>query len=262
MLLADLDCCTAGYSPTHWQRSRFPAEYQHKLETIFDGIDTDLWRPVELPPDAPRLIGDREIPPGTKIVTYVSRGFETARGFDVFMKVAKRICDLRNDVVFVCVGSDRCCYSDDNRRIQDKSYREHVLAQDDYDLDRFLFTGPVPRKELARVLNLSDLHIYLTVPFVLSWSMLNALACGCTVLASDTQPVREVIRHGSNGLLSPFHDVDDFVSRAMEVLEDPQAFRPLGAAGAEMIRQHYSLTTVLPRMLDLYQRVASSGNSG
>ena len=257
MLLLDLQTCAAGYSPTDWQRSRFPGEYQHKLTTVFDGIDTDLWRPLPREEDAPRRVAGREIPPEMKIVTYVSRGFEAMRGFDVFMRVAKRICDARGDVIFVCVGSDRTVYGGDQKHIEEETFREHVLAQDDYDLDRFIFTGSVPREELARLFSFSDLHIYLTVPFVLSWSMMNALACGCAVLGSGTPPVREMIEHGQNGLLADFHDEDEFVRQALEVLDDPAAYRQLGTAGTEMIRTRYSLKKVLPKMLDLYRRTVA-----
>ena len=192
-------------------------------------------------------------------MTYVSRGFESMRGFDIFMKVAKRICDARDDVLFVCVGSDRVCYGGDLNRIEEDSYRAHVLKQDDYDLSKFLFTGRVTPFELVDIFSLSDLHIYLTVPFVLSWSMMNSLSCGCTVLASNTEPVQEMIRHGENGLLADFFDVDGFTEQALEVLEDPEAFRHLGEAGAAMIEQDYSLEVCLPRMLDLYKRAGASG---
>ena len=257
MLLADLQNCEAGYSPTHWQRSRMPAEYQHKLETIFDGIDIALWRRYDPREIGPRRIGDAEIPRNVKIVTYVSRGFESMRGFDIFMEVARRICERRRDVVFVCVGSDRVCYGGDNQQIDKSSFREHVMSRANYDVSRFLFTGPVPASELVRLFNLSDLHIYLTVPFVLSWSLMNALACGCTLLASDTQPVREMVHHGQNGLLNSFYDVDGFVAQAIDVLDDPVAYRSLGETGIEMIHDRYSLTKVLPRMLDLYARTVS-----
>jgi glycosyltransferase involved in cell wall biosynthesis len=176
------------------------------------------------------------------------------RGFDVFMKVAKRLCDERSDVVFVCVGTDRVCYGGDQRRIKEPSYREHVLAADKYDLSRFVFTGRVPPSELVRIFNLSDLHIYLTVPFVLSWSLMDALACGCVVLASGTPPVREMIQHGTNGLLADFFDVDEFVRLAHEVLHDPGGYTPLAKAGVAMIRERYSLSVTLPRMLELYRR--------
>jgi len=162
-------------------------------------------------------------------------------------------------VVFVCVGSDRVCYGGDLNRIEEKTYREHVLKQDDYDLSRFLFTGRVDPLQLVDIFSLSDLHIYLTVPFVLSWSMMNALSCGCTVLASDTEPVQEMIRHGENGLLAGFFDVDGFVDQALEVLEDPERFRHLGEAGAAMIEADYSLDVCLPRMLELYERAGSGG---
>jgi len=258
MLLLDLQNCTAGYSPTQWQRSLFPAEYQPKLHSIFDGIDTDVWRPLSGDERGPRQFGGRTVPSGAKIVTYVSRGFESMRGFDIFMRIAKRIYQERNDVVFVCVGTDNICYGGDQNHIQTKTFRQHVLAQDHYDLDRFIFTGPVAPNELARILSHSDLHIYLTVPFVLSWSMMNALACGCTVLASNTPPVREMIVDGRNGLLADFYDVDRFVERGLAVLAHPQEYQHLGRAGAEMIRDCYSLAKVLPEMLALYEGVLAS----
>jgi len=115
----------------------------------------------------------------------------------------------------------------------------------------------VPPAELARIFNLSDLHIYLTVPFVLSWSMMNALACGCTVLASATPPVVEMIDDERNGLLADFYDVDRFVELALAVLKDPGAYRALGVAGAAMIRERYSVEVCLPQMLTLYQRAGT-----
>jgi glycosyltransferase involved in cell wall biosynthesis len=257
MLLLDLHTCARGYSPTNFQRTRFPAEYQHKLETIFDGIDTQLWRRDESVRRAPLTIAGRTIEPDAPVVTYVSRGFESMRGFDVFMQAAKQIAARRSDVVFLCVGSDRICYGGDTNFIQAKSFREHVLAQDKYDLSRFIFTGLVPTPDLIRIFSRSDLHIYLTVPFVLSWSLMDSLACGCTVLASDTAPVREMIRHGENGLLAPFHEPDAFADAALAVLADPAAHAPLAAAGQAMIENQYSLDRMLPKMLDLYRSTAN-----
>jgi glycosyltransferase involved in cell wall biosynthesis len=107
------------------------------------------------------------------------------------------------------------------------------------------------------LLSLGDLHVYLTVPFVLSWSLMAALACGCTVLASDTPPVREMIRHEENALLADFYDVDGLTRQALRVLADPEQFRPLGRAGTAMIDRHYSVDVVLPRIRAFYERVAS-----
>lgn len=253
VMLLDLANCTAGYAPTRWQRSLFPREYRRKIDVIFDGIDTSLWRRRRIP----RRIRGRSIPPTTRIVTYVARGFESIRGFDIFMKVAQGIADAREDVLFVCVGSDRIYYGGDRRHIRAPSFRAHVLGRGRYDLDRFMFTGLVSPRELADLFSLSDLHIYLTVPFVLSWSLVQALACGCTVLASDTPPVREVIQHGRTGLLAGFHDVDRLAALALDVLDDPQGYRPLGQAGVALVHERYAVEHSVERLVKLVERVTS-----
>ena len=265
VLLMDLENCDAGYSPTAWQRERLPGLFHEKVKVIFDGIDTTLWKPVaplnKGGPGGVRFNG-RDIPAGTKIITYVSRGMESMRGFDIFMKAANKICKKRGDVLFIIAGQDRVCYGGDEQFIGQKSFKEWVLSQDEYDLSRFWFTGLLPIPTLAELFNLTDLHIYLTVPFVLSWSLMDALACGTTVLASDTAPVREMIEHGKNGLLVDFFDVDGFVDQACKVLDNPGEYKPLGAAGAELIRAKYSLDVCLPRMLELYEQAWSARLGG
>ena len=248
--LMDLENCDAAYSPTRWQRSLFPRHYQDKIRTIFDGIDTSIWRPLT---GVPRRIGDRIIPEGTRIVTYVSRGMESIRGFDIFTKTAKQIYQRRSDVVFVVVGEDRVCYGGDADFTGKASFKEWVLERDQYDLSRFIFTGPVPIGTLVQIFTLSDLHIYLTVPFVLSWSLMDALACGATILASNTAPVREMVEHGKTGLLADFFDVDGLAAQACQVLDSPRDYKALGQAGVAQIHDRYSLNVCLPRMLALYE---------
>jgi glycosyltransferase involved in cell wall biosynthesis len=250
MILLDLENCDVGYSPTCWQRGRLPGAYRDKVRVIFDGIDSTVWRPM---PDARRRIGPLTLAEDAKAVTYAARGMESMRGFDIFMRFAKRLGDRHRDVQFIVAGQDRVCYGGDQSVTGGKSFKEWVLAQDDYDLSRFHFVGLLPPAELARLFNLTSLHVYLTVPFVLSWSLFNALACGATVLASDTPPVREVIRDGENGLLADFFDVDGLVERADQVLESPRTFRPLGQAAAKLVREKYSLEVCLPQMLALYE---------
>src|SRR5437016_10307444 len=133
------------------------------------------------------------------------------------MKVARRICEARSDVLFVVIGADRAYYGEDRRYIQENSFCQHVLARDQYDLSRFIFTGQILESQLVEILSLSDLHIYLTVPFVLSWSLFDALACGCTVLGSATAPVQEIIQHEQTGLLAEFDDVEGLTRQALSV---------------------------------------------
>ncbi|MFO0796478.1 MAG: glycosyltransferase [Gemmataceae bacterium] len=252
MILLDLENCARGYCPTAWQLGRFPAAYRPKLRTLFDGIDTAVWKPD---PAAPRRVGGRAVPPGVKLVSYVSRGFESMRGFDVFMRAAKIVCDRRPDVLFAVVGQDRVCYGGDERFTGGKTFKEWVLAQDRYDLDRFVFPGLLPEPELAALFAATDLHVYLTVPFVLSWSVFNALACGAVVLASDTAPVREVIEPGRTGLVAPFFDHGAFADSICAVLDDPARYRPLGTAGAALVREKYAVDVCVPEFLKLCAEV-------
>ncbi len=251
MILIDLDSCDAGYTPTRWQKQLFPREWDNKLDIIHDGVDLDFWQRSA----GPRRIGDELIDDDTRIVTYVARGLEAMRGFDIFVRLANRIAEQMDNVIFVVVGSDRICYGNDRRHIKTNSFREHVIRAEQPDLKRFRFLGTVPPAELQQVLSLSDLHVYLTVPFVPSWSLLNALACECVVLASDTAPVREFIRDGENGFLAGFYDLDGLLRRALQVLEKPDEYRDMGRAGRALIAQHYDVEQTWPQQWELFQRV-------
>lgn len=265
MILLDLQYCDAGYVPTQFQRSRFPTEYANKLEVVFDGVDRSVYhghndqlRPP-LDKRTTRSIAGLNVPPDTRVVTYVSRGFESMRGFDIFMRSAKLISRHLPNVIFLIVGTDRIAYGGDENYLRGhKSFKDWVLAQDNYDPSQFIFTGRVPPAQLAQILAATDLHIYLTVPFVLSWSMMDAMSCGAVVLGSRTPPVQEMIQHGKNGLLADFFSPEDFADKAVAVLKDPAQYRPLGQAAEQMILQHYSLEAVLPKMLDLYNRAINN----
>jgi len=225
-ILLDLESCDAGYSPFEWQRDRLPIEFHSKVDVIFDGVDTDIWKPVDSPA---RQVGERVIPADTLVVTYVARGLEPIRGFDVFMKFAKELGAIRSDVVFVVVGRDKIHYGADTRFLDGRTFKEWVLARDDYDLERFVFVDWMETADLVDLFSLSDLHVYLTAPFVLSWSLVNAMSCGAAILASDEGPVSEVIRDGETGALVPFFDVDAMVERATALLDDPDLRDQIGA---------------------------------
>ena len=220
-LMSLLDSAGA-YAPTEWQRRSFPERFWPKIEVHFDGIDTELYRSGRVMREqAGQLLGGRPLPPGTRIVTFAARGFESIRGFDLFMRMANRLAKERADVLFVAIGNDEIYYSWDKLFTGEKTFRQWVLSRTECDASRFVFTGQVEPERLADLLCLSDLHVYLTAPFVTSWSMFNALACGCVVLASDVEPVREIIEHGRTGLLAPLFDTDLQVETALRVLDSP-----------------------------------------
>jgi glycosyltransferase involved in cell wall biosynthesis/UDP:flavonoid glycosyltransferase YjiC (YdhE family) len=257
MLLLDLDNCDRGWCPNFAQRDAFPREYHPKLEVIPEGVDAALYRRRQV--SERRLPDGTAVPPGTRVVTYVSRGFELMRGFDIFMRAAKRIAEQCPDVLFVVVGTDRAYYGGDRRVTGDKSLRERVLGDGNYDLSRFHFTGWVSEETLIDVLSISDLHIYLTVPFITSWSMLDAMSCSCVVLASDQPCTREYITHERNGLLCDFFDAEGIANRAVEVLRDPAGYRLLGTAARQTIEEKYSLDVCFPRLKALFEQVAAAG---
>jgi len=248
--LVDAD---AGYSATHWQKNTFPKRFHSKIDVGFDGIDTELYRPGP----AARKIGDRTIPERTKVVTYVARGLESIRGFDIFMKVADRILRERSDVLFVVVGGEEIHYGWDKLHTGAPSFKQWVLAQGNYDLSRFIFLGRIFPEVLADLFRISDLHIHLTAPFVLSWSLFNAMASGCVVLSSDVGPVREVIEPGLNGLVEPLFDIDRLTDAALLVLNDPGDYAPLAANARETVERSYSIETCTPVLKGIFERVRS-----
>ena len=168
-LLLDLHNCDAGYAPTDFQRFQIPQEYQPKLRTIFDGIDTTFWRPHKPPMNN---FGGIAIPDGHRVVTYVSRGFEAMRGFDIFLQVADRVCRARKDVTVIVVGEDRVAYGGDSRFTGKQTFKQWAIQQHQPELSRIHFIGRLPPSQLVQLLSRSDLHLYLTAPFVLSWSLL------------------------------------------------------------------------------------------
>lgn len=257
-LLLDLHNCDLGYSPTRWQRDRLPPEYRDKVRVLFDGVDCKLWRRSV---NVPRRAGRFHFPDDVKLVTYVARGLESIRGFDVFMRLAKVLYSRRSDVRFVVVGADRVCYGGDLARTGGRSFKQWVLAQDDYDLKKIAFLGTVPADVLAQLFSITDLHVYLTAPFVLSWSLMNALACGAVVLASRTPPVMEMIEHGRNGLLADFFDVEGLADAAEAVLDDPAGHRPLGDAGIEFVRSRYSTEVCLPPIERLFHEALQASST-
>ncbi|HWE34972.1 MAG TPA: glycosyltransferase [Isosphaeraceae bacterium] len=257
--LASLISCHGGYSATRWQKESFPERFWPKIEVHFDGIDIEQYKPGPRPSPAEvsALLGGRSLGPDTKIVTYVARGLESMRGFDVFMKVAKRIARERPDVLFVVAGQEEIYYGWDKLHTGQPSFKQWVLSRDTYDLSRFVFLGHIHPDRLADLLRLSDLHLYMTVPFVLSWSFINALASGPVVIGSDVPPVREVITPGVHGLVEPLFDVDRWAESSLRVLADPAAYRPLTLAARGLIEERYSLDVSIPDLKDYFERMAS-----
>jgi glycosyltransferase involved in cell wall biosynthesis len=246
-----LHAVDACYTPTQFQLNSAPPELRHKIRVIFDGVDTEFFqhRPIA----RPTTFRNITIPADTRVITYVSRGLESLRGFDIFMKVAKRIYQEMPNVMFMVAGEERTNYGHELHHIGQQTFKQYVLAQDQYDLSKFHFLGRIPTAELATLYSLSDLHIYLTVPYVLSWSLVQAMAAECTILSSATAPVQEVIDHGVHGRLADFYDVDSLIAQALEVLRDPPAFRHLGQQARARVLERYEKAKCIDQLVQYFE---------
>ncbi|HEY9666475.1 MAG TPA: glycosyltransferase, partial [Coleofasciculaceae cyanobacterium] len=217
-ILIDLYSCDRGLSPTSWQRQQFPPEYHSKITVHHDGVDTQFFQPQ---PGAklvlPRINLDLQDVP--EIVTYVARGMEPYRGFPQLIETIALLQQRRPQCHAVIVGENRVAYG---KTLPDgKTYKDYMLEKVPLDLNRVHFTGLLPYPEYLQVLQASSVHLYLTRPFVLSWSMLEALSAGCLVVASNTAPVTEMIQDGVNGLLVDFFDIQAICDRIEYALDNP-----------------------------------------
>lgn len=251
-ILIDLYSCDRGLSPTYWQRQQFPPEYHSKIKVHHDGVDTQFFQPQ---PGAklflPRINLDlREVP---EIVTYVARGMEPYRGFPQLIETVALLQKRRPQCHVVIVGENRVAYG---KTLPDgKTYKDFMLEKVPLDLNRVHFTGLLPYHEYLQVLQASSAHLYLTRPFVLSWSMLEALSAGCLVVGSNTAPVMEMIQDGVNGLLVDFFDTQKICDRIEEALDNPTQMAPIRAKARETILERYDLAQLLPQHLQWIQEV-------
>ena len=246
--LLNLDACDVGYCPTEWQRKQFPTEYLDKLQVIHDGIDTDFCKPqagVKLILEDIKL-NLSEIP---EIITYVSRGFEAYRGFPQFMDAIRIVLKNRPKCHVVLVGDDRVCYG--AQLPEGMTYKQMELAKGGLDMSRVHFVGTRNRRDYLRILQASRVHVYLTRPFVLSWSVLEAMAIGCPLVSSATPPVEEVVIDGENGLLADFRSPEQIAQRVEEMLDDRRLAKSLGENARTTILERYALDKMLNKQMNL-----------
>jgi len=249
--LMALDTADLGQCPTEWQKSVYPKRYQTILNVIHEGIDTQVVKPN--PQASLRLAeSNAQFSAGEEIVTYVARNLEPYRGFPSFMRSLPTILESRPNSRVLIVGGDEVSYG--TRLPPGETFKQKLLAEldDSLDLSRVHFLGKVPYNAFLKVLQVSRVHVYLTYPFVLSWSMLEAMAAGCLVVGSRTPPVEEVIQHAANGLLVDFFSPDQIADRVIDALEDAQSFQPLRQNARQTIVDRYDLRSIcLPAHLRL-----------
>ncbi len=247
--LSAIESADLGISPTQWQRSLFPPTMQSKIQVLHEGVDT---RQVQPDPAAAVELGDLRLHPGDPVVTYVARNLEPYRGFHSFMRALPAILTTNPQARVLVIGGDEVSYG--KKRTDGQTFRQALTAEIGARADwgRVHFLGRVPYSTYLRVLQVSAVHVYLTYPFVLSWSLLEAMAAGCLVVASDTAPVREVIQDGENGLLTDFFDTRRLADRVTECLNSPATLTSLRERARETVIDGFDLNNhCLPAALAL-----------
>lgn len=254
--LMNLHHCDAGLSPTQWQKSTHPAIYHPKIHVIHEGVDT-----AAIAPNAETRINLEHrgisLQPGDEVVTFVNRNLEPYRGCHSFLRAIPEIQRRRPKARIIIVGGDGVSYG--AKAPAGTTWKEYFLNEvgSAIDFDRVDFVGTIPHDAFVALLQVSACHVYLTYPFVLSWSMLEAMSAGCLVLGSSTAPVEEVITHGDNGLLVDFFSPPQIAEQVCQALAAPGDFAPMRLRARQTIIDRYDLKRIcLPQYLALIDSLA------
>jgi glycosyltransferase involved in cell wall biosynthesis len=241
-----------GHSATKWQRSLYPPEMQSRISVLHEGVDTDVACPKSR--SSFTLPGSRQVlTRRDEIVTYVARNLEPYRGFHIFMRSLPQLLRRRKHAQVVIVGGDGVSYGAPPP--PRSTFREMLLQElgGKLDLKRVHFVGMLDYRAYLNLLQVSAVHVYLTYPFVLSWSLIEAMACGCLIVGSATAPVLEVLRDGSNGLTVDFFAYRQLANVIEAALDQPEPMQPLRRAARSTALTQFDLKRLLlPRWTALF----------
>jgi glycosyltransferase involved in cell wall biosynthesis len=246
-ILVELAAATRIVSPTQFQRDQFPPGIRERIEVLHDGVDTDYFTPGPAGP-VPGLA----IPPDAPLVTYATRGLDPYRGFPEFMRAAAILLKRHPGLQVAVAGEDKVFYG--AAAPAGETWRSQMLKElPELDLGRVHFLGALALADYRALLRRSTAHVYLTVPFVLSWSLIEAMATGAAIVASDTAPVREAMRDGREGLLAPFASPEAIAARIGEILSTESLRADLSRAARMAALARYSRKSLLPQHVSVIE---------
>ena len=242
---------------TNWQAQVFPPDLRAKIKVVHEGIDTQ-----RCAPNSDTVIqlknGSISLKPGDEVVTFVNRNLEPYRGYHIFMRALPKVLEARPKARVIIVGGDEISYGGLPDPKLGPNWREIFFREvrDRMDLSRVHFVGKIPYTTFVQLMQVSAVHPYLTYPFVLSWSMLEAMSCGALIVGSRTPPVEEIIVDGDNGRLVDFFDVEGWSAAIIDALANPQRYRAMRAAARRTIVDRYDLKSIcLPQQIGLVEEM-------
>lgn len=245
----------AALSPTQFQADAHPPLLRRHITVIHDGVDTNVLAPN--PNASFDLPNGQTLRAGDEVLTFVNRNLEPYRGYHSFMRALPAVMAARPNAQVVLVGGDEVSYGQPapaGTTWKDTFFNE---VKDRLDLSRLHFMGKIPYPNFVNLLHVGRAHAYLTYPFVLSWSSIEAMAAGCHIIASNTAPVREAMTDGETATLVDFFDIAGWSNAMIDALANPRKYDPLRAAARKYAISHYDLRSVcLPKMVDFVEGVA------
>jgi len=261
-LLLGMAACDRGVAPTRWQHRQLPEIFRDRCDVIHDGIDCRIARPDPAATIVLKRQGLR-LTRADEVITYVARNLEPYRGFHVFMRALPALLARRPRAHVVIVGGEEVSYSP--KPPGARTWKEKLLAEvgGKLDFSRIHFLGSLPYVDYLRVLQVSAAHVYLSYPFVLSWSCLEAMAVGCPMVGSRTPPVEEVIEHGEQGLLVDFFSQSELLEAIDRQLDERDAARAMGERARQRVLERFELHDVcLPQQQALVLGVNAAAARG
>ena len=254
------DMADAGISPTHWQASTFPESFRKKITVVHDGIDTNQLKPN--PQIALQLSQHLKLTRQDEVITFVSRNLEPYRGYHQFMRALPQILKQRPNAHVLIVGSDGVSYGlppKDGAKWKDVFANEIRPFMSAAQQQRVHFLGKLDYQSFIGILQLSSVHVYLTYPFVLSWSLLESMSVGGVIVASDTAPLHEVIQHDENGRLVDFFDTAALADEVCNLLQDETTRQRLSMNARLTVQNNYDLKTIcLPKQIQWVESLLTS----
>ncbi|MBL4789137.1 MAG: glycosyltransferase, partial [Kordiimonadaceae bacterium] len=251
-ILQDMAAMDHGQCPTLFQHSQMPAAFRDNISVLHDGVDTKLFKPD---PKAKVTFGDHVFTAEDEVITYVARGMEEYRGFPQFMRTVAILLKQRPNLQVLILGNDRVAYG--SERADGKTWKEAMLEELKLDESRVHFMGLQPLSVFRAAMQITSAHIYLTVPFVLSWSLLEAMSAGALIVGSDTEPVAEVLTDGENGVIVPFFEPETIAEKVMHILTNKAEYAPLKVAARKKMVENYATKDLLPQYWQLIKSVAN-----
>lgn len=250
--LLHFDIADAGISPTRWQASTFPEPFRSKIAVVHDGIDTQALTPnsqIGLTINKNTSLTKKD-----SVLTFVNRNLEPYRGYHIFMRALPEILKRYPHTHVMIVGGDGTSYGAKPKggaTWRDIFANEVRPCISDDKWERVHFLGNIPYNIFIALLQLSTVHVYLTYPFVLSWSLLEAMSIGCAIVASNTSPVREAIQHDKTGRLVDFFNIKGIAEEVCSLLDSPSSRERLGKNARFFAQNNYDLKSIcLPRQLE------------